>query len=69
MVVDYHHVACVCGDWMKIPIFKKKKNYLEDWDYFFSKLGKKSPKFHWEPGLIFLAGEHENKSLASVAWQ
>ena len=23
MVVDCYHVACVCGDWVKILIFKK----------------------------------------------
>ena len=44
---------------MKIPIFKTKKN--EDWD-FFSKLGKKSPKFHWEWGQIS-ALENTKKSL------
>ena len=53
MVVESHHVACVCGDLMKIlkkkkKINKKKKNFLSD---FFSKLGKKSPKFHWKGDL------------------
>ena len=38
----------VCVDWMKIPIFKQKKKFFEDWDFFF-KIGKKSP---WEWGWI-----------------
>ena len=29
MVVECHHVACVCGDWMKIPIFKEKNQNWE----------------------------------------
>ena len=44
---------CVCGDLMKI-LKKKKKNFFFfflDWDFFF-KLGKKSPKSHWERGRI-----------------
>ena len=39
----------MCGDLNENPIFKKKI-FFEDWD-FFSKLGKKSPQFHWEWGL------------------
>ena len=27
-------------------------NFSCDWDFFFSRLGKKSPKLHWEWGLI-----------------
>ena len=49
MVVDWHHVACVCGDWMKIPIFKKTFFFLKIG--IFSKFGEKSP-FHWELGRI-----------------
>ena len=41
---------------MKIPIFKKKKNFFKDWN-FFSKWGKKSTKFNWEWGQIS-AREH-----------
>ena len=39
MSIDCHHVAYVCGVWMKIPILKKKYFFLEDWDFFF-KIGK-----------------------------
>ena len=39
MVVDCHHVACVCGDRMKIPIFKKKNFFLKI-GILFSQLGK-----------------------------
>ena len=50
MVVDCHHVACVCGE--NPNLSKKKKNiyiFFEDWDLLF-KIGKESPKFHWEWG-------------------
>ena len=59
MVVDCHHVACACGNLMIIPILKKSKLGL----FFFSKLGKKSHKFHWEWGRI------ENKKIpGSIVW-
>ena len=44
---------------MKISIFKKKYFFLKI-GIFFSKLGKKSPKFHWELGQI-LAPENTKK--------
>ena len=28
MVVEWHHVACLCVDWIKIQIFQKKKAFL-----------------------------------------
>ena len=36
MVVNCHHVACVCSDRMKIPILKKKLRL----GYFFHNWGK-----------------------------
>ena len=45
---------------MKIPILEKKMGGGGDWD-FFSKLGKKSPIFHWEVGQIS-APENAKKS-------
>ena len=48
---------------MKILILKKKKLFFEDWD-FFSKLGKKSPKFHWEWGRILAPENTKNPWLA-----
>ena len=53
MVVECHHVACVCvsTEW-KNKSSKKKFFFFWRLGFFFSKLGKKSPKFHWEWGLI-----------------
>ena len=53
MEIDCHHVACVCD-----PNLHKK--------FFFSKLGKKSPKFHWEWGQI-LAPENTKNSLKPLS--
>ena len=42
---------------MEIPVFKKKKKVkIGD----FSKLGKKSPKFHWEWGLSIATDNTKN---------
>ena len=48
MVVDCHHVACVCV----LTEWKFKKKMFLRLGIIFSNLGKKSPKFHWERGRI-----------------
>ena len=47
MIVDCHHVACVC---VCGPKKKKKYIYFFEIGNFFFNLGKKSPKSHWERG-------------------
>ena len=47
MVVACHHVACVVTEKNL-----KRKIIIYDWDCF-SKLGKKSPNFHWDRGQEF----------------
>ena len=71
MVVEYRHVACVCVDWMKIPIFKKTIIIFWRLQFgIFLKLGKKSPEFHWELGW-FSAPENTKINpwcVFAIAW-
>ena len=61
MVVDSHHVACVSQ--FENPNLQKKFFFLKI-GIFFSKLGKKSPKFHWEWGRKFWTPKTPKKDSA-----
>ena len=60
-------IACVCGDSMKIPIFKKCF-FL----FCFLKIGiffnilQKSPKFHWECGRMSAPENTKKKNLSGL---
>ena len=60
-------IACCIACWLNgNPNLQKIKSFFfEDWEFFFYKMWKKVPKFHWESGRILAPENKKKKSLTA----